>query len=260
MKNNQVDEAISLAIAGRWEDAVAVNQAIIEMSPYDADAHNRLGKALAGLGHYEEARAAYGRALELDSANIVARKNIERLANLKNEERPIKESPKIDSDFFIEETGKARIVSLHRVSPRETLAKMSAGDKACLQVMEYSLVVVNCMGEYLGEIEPRIASRLIEMMEAGNEYQAAIVSNKDDRVKVIIRETYRHPSQEGRLSFPPMAMEEPRAYLKNTMLKYDLDEDFPQEPDEPGDLEGETEPLWDEDSDAADDDDQMDID
>ena len=40
-------------------------------------------------------------------------------------------------------------------------------------------------------------------MNGGNRYQGAVSSVGEDRLFVFIKETYQHPSQKGRLSFPP---------------------------------------------------------
>ncbi len=39
-------------------------------------------------------------------------------------------------------------------------------------------------------------------MKGENEYSAAIVSATEDKVTVIVREIYQHPSQDGQVSFP----------------------------------------------------------
>ena len=40
-------------------------------------------------------------------------------------------------------------------------------------------------------------------MNGGNRYEGAVSSVGEDRLCVFIKETYQHPSQKGRLSFPP---------------------------------------------------------
>ena len=244
MKHSNTDEAIRLAMQGRWEEAVAINKSIIELAPNDVKAHNRLGKALTEMGHYAQAKEAYERVVELEPNNNIARRNLQRLSYLKEGDLVPKEVRNIDSRFFIEETNKAKMTSLYKVAPRETLVKMSAGDYAHLQIQDHKLVVVSNSGEYLGEIEPRIGQRLIYLIEGGNKYQVMIIGLRDDTVRVIIREAFRHPSQVGHTSFPTRATEELKPYLKDTLVRHDIDEDTSDEPDEPGDLEGEEEPLW----------------
>jgi len=45
-------------------------------------------------------------------------------------------------------------------------------------------------------------------------------------LKIIIRETYQHPSMRGRLSFPPKtSVAGYRAYTRDSVLRYGLEED-----------------------------------
>ena len=53
LRRQRTELAINLAMQSRWEEAVRVNQSILEVYPTDADAHNRLGKALTELGQYK---------------------------------------------------------------------------------------------------------------------------------------------------------------------------------------------------------------
>jgi hypothetical protein len=224
LRRQRSKQAITLAMQGRWREAVAANQEIIANFPTDFDAYNRLGRAYIELGEYKLAKEAYERAIELDPYNIIAQKNLNRLSYL----RKAAASPEADSDHvepqhFIEETGKTGVVDLHRLAPREVLAKMVAGDRVYLKVNGSGLSVENGRGEYLGQVEPKHSQRLVKLMAGGNRYSAAIVSSAEDRVTVIIREIYQAPSQAGQLSFPPRAAESLRPYLSDKMLRRELE-------------------------------------
>jgi hypothetical protein len=105
---------------------------------------------------------------------------------------------------FIEEAGKAGVVKLYRLAPPEVLARVMAGDRVHLKVDDPNLVVEDTIGQYLGQVEPRYGQRLARLIQGGNEYSAVIISSTEDRVTVIIRETYQHPSQSVQVSFPSM--------------------------------------------------------
>ena len=49
-RQQRTQHAIQLAMQGQWQEAAAVNRAIIAVFPNDVDAYNRLGKALTELG------------------------------------------------------------------------------------------------------------------------------------------------------------------------------------------------------------------
>lgn len=214
IRRQRSKNAIALAMQGRWREAVAANKEIIESFPNDVDAYNRLGRAHIELGEYALAKEAYTKAMELDAYNIIAQKNLRRLSYLGEAAASLEaDSDKAKPEHFIEETGKAGVVNLYRLAPREILAKIVAGDRVYLKVNDPALAVENGRGEYLGQVEPRHAQRLIKLIAGGNKYTAAIVSSAEDRVAVIIREVYQDPSQAGQLSFPPRGGEGLRPYL-----------------------------------------------
>ncbi|MBI2859907.1 MAG: tetratricopeptide repeat protein [Chloroflexi bacterium] len=205
--------AIDLAMRGQWREAVKVNQEIIDSFPGDVDAYNRLGRACMELGEYARAREAYGRTIDLDPYNTIARKNLQRLAHLKETSGAGDgERHRVEPQHFIEEIGKAGVVNLYELAPQEVLAKMVAGDAVDLKVEGTNLVAMNLSGEYLGMVELRHAQRLTRLLEGGNRYSAAVVSSADNSLSIIIREVYQHPDMAGRLSFPPKGPEEVRFY------------------------------------------------
>lgn len=220
LRRQRTKQAIALAMQGRWREAVVANQEIIESFTNDVEAYNRLGRAYIELGMYSEAREAYGRTMELDPYNTIAKKNLQRLVHLGealvNTEGV---SNQAEPQHFIEEVGKAGVVELNRLAPKETLAKMAAGDKVNLRIDGAALIVENGRGESLGHVDSRHAQRLIKLLEGGNQYAAAIVSSTEDRVTVIIREIYQDPSQAGQLSFPPKGFKSVRPYVSDKLLR-----------------------------------------
>ena len=157
LKQEKAREAIALALWKRWDKALEVNSFILSRFPDDVDAHNRLGKALIELGRYGEARDAFKRGLELYPFNTIAQKNLDRLALLEQTPTPRPNSKKVVApNLFIEESGKAGVVSLINLAPKEVLAKMAAGDPVNLQVEKNSLKVANSSGEYLGQLAPKL--------------------------------------------------------------------------------------------------------
>ena len=217
------EEAIVLAIQGRWEEAVAVNRSIIERFPGDVGAYNRLGRALAELGEFTQAKEAYSKALELAPNNAIAAKNLARLAGLPETKAPLDSGRhRVAPELFITEISKSGVVNLCNLAPTEVLARMGIGNQVHLRVEGRSLVVENDQGEYLGEVEPRHGLRLIKLIEGGNRYVAAIHSVGKDGVRVIIREEYQHPSQVGYPSFPVKATERLRPYAKEYLLRQEV--------------------------------------
>ncbi|KPK47029.1 MAG: hypothetical protein AMJ77_04365 [Dehalococcoidia bacterium SM23_28_2] len=224
-RRQRTQQAIQLAMQGQWQEAAAVNRAIIAVFPNDVDAYNRLGKALTQIGRYSEAREAYGKALELDPLNSIAQKNLSRLATLGEEASVQAEGgKKLSPQMFISEMGKTGTTVLARPASQAT-ARMTAGDEVLLRRQNNTLVVESSHGEYLGEIEPKLGRRLMKLMEGGNQYAAAIAHLNGEDVRVIIKETFQDPSQAGKLSFPPMAGEAFRPYTKEGLVRHDAEEE-----------------------------------
>jgi len=220
LKRQRSKLAIDLAMQGRWREAVAANKGIVEDFPRDVDAYNRLGRAYMELGEYSQAREAYSRTIELDPYNAIARKNLQRLSYLGEAMVSLEEeSRKVEPQQFIEEIGKAGVVNLYHLAPREVRARMVAGDKVSLKISAPNLMVENSRGEYLGQVEPKHGQRLIKLLNGGNKYSVAVVSSTEEVMTVIIREAYQDPSQAGRLSFPSKRVEELRPYVDERMLK-----------------------------------------
>jgi len=224
-KRQHADQAIQLALQGRWPEAADLNREIIEYFPGDVDAYNRLGKAQTELGRYGDAKGAYMKALEIDPLNSIAQKNLNRLASLGEQEAaPRPAGRKLSPQMFIEETGKTGVTVLVRPS-MDIAARMTAGDQVNLQRENGALVIQSIAGEYVGAVEPKLGQRLIKLMDAGNEYIAAISALDSSVVRLFIRETFQHASQTGKLSFPPTVTETVRPYVKGRLLHRDIDDD-----------------------------------
>jgi tetratricopeptide (TPR) repeat protein len=225
----QLEEiARELAGEGRWAEAIEVNQQLIERAPKDVNAFNRLGKAYFELHRYRSAYEAYGTAAAIDPANVIAQRNLSRIEPLKaidedGEIQPMQQV--IRPGIFIEEVGKTYVDDLVNVAGQEVLTELSSGNQLTIKVDGDNVGVVDQTGRYIGQVEPRLAKRLIELLELGNRYEVYVTSSSGQSVRVIIREAYKHPDMGNRLSFPRQGkVAIPRAYLRDTRL-------FRDEPD-----------------------------
>lgn len=228
LKKQWTDLAIKQAQTSQWDEAVLTNKNILQMFPGETEAYNRLGKAYSELGQYTEAREAYSQTLLYNPKNTIAKKNLDRLALLQENSPQLVHtgSGRLDPQLFIEETGKTGITELLNLASKAVLARVAVGDKVHLHVIGHTVLVRNGVGEDIGQIEPRLANRLINFMEGGNRYAAAILAMENDQVRLIIREEYQHPTMFGKVSFPSQGGGDTiRAYIKDSMVRRDHDED-----------------------------------
>ena len=226
--------AIAHATRGDWEAAVEANHQLLESGP-DTDAYNRLGKALAELGRNEEALEAYQSALSRDATNRIAERNVARLQVLvaATEERGNGKSEKASASSFIEEMGKTGHARLINVAPARQLAPLSPGDAVELSLDGEQLMAT--VGDLqLGQVEPRVGTRLAKLMKGGNRYEAAITVLDREEVRILIREVFAHPDNFDKVSFPGSTAARPggvRPDIRGSALRYDDDEES-EEPDE----------------------------
>ncbi len=229
------DAAIAHATRGEWEAAVEANRQLLEAGP-DTDAYNRLGKALAELGRDSEALEAYRQALERDATNRIAERNVARLEVLvdaKAGKRDNGKPEKASAASFIEEMGKTGHARLINVAPARRLAPLSPGDAVELTLDGEQLLAT--VGDVqIGQVEPRVGTRLAKLMKGGNRYDAAITVLDREDVRIIIREAFAHPDNFGKVSFPGSSAARPggvRPDIRGSALRYD-DEEESEEPDE----------------------------
>jgi len=197
-------EAIALAMDSKWDEAIAVNRELIQASPDNLDAYNRLGKALLEAGDPKGARAAFGRSLAVDPTNTIARKNLDRLASGNNATG----GGTLSHKMFIGDPGKSAQVSLLACASDTNGPYIAPGAPIELRVAGANLAVFNDAGHYVGTVPPQLGHRLRCMMEAGNRYGGAIVGSNGQSVRVLLHERYQDPSQRSKISFPASSVVE----------------------------------------------------
>ncbi len=223
LKKQMSEQAVKLAVSSRWLEAANVNREYLRTFGDDAEAFNRLGKALSELGQITEARNSYGKSLDMEPTNTIARRNLDRLAGLKDSSEAT--PSQLDTRLFVEETGTAGVARLQATDPAVT-ALLDAGDLVDLKVQGNAVNVHTVSGDYVGMLEPRIGLRLSKMMAAGNQYTGAMVT-AEGTMRVMLRESFKHPTMIGKVSFPAgRATQAPRAYTRKGLLRRDDDEDY----------------------------------
>ncbi|HEV2029655.1 MAG TPA: tetratricopeptide repeat protein [Candidatus Dormibacteraeota bacterium] len=219
-RSQYADEAVQLAIAGKWDEAAKLNRFIIESFGADEETQNRLGKALSELGKLKDAKAAYEAALKLNPMNSIAKKNAARINTLLHQKEGLKVGgTRVDLNLFVEEMGKT-IITLLEGGSADICSKVAAGDVAELKVDGDSIVAETSRGVKLGTLESKLARRLIKFMRGGNRYQGGVTSCDGNTVKLIVRETYQDAKFAGKPSFPMRRKREVefRPYTKESLL------------------------------------------
>jgi len=220
-RSQYAEDAVQLAIAGKWDEAVKLNRFIIESFGADEETQNRLGKALSELGKLKEAKASYEAALKINPMNSIAKKNAARINALLHQKEGLKVGgTKVDLNLFVEEMGKTIITTVEAPPTADISSKVAAGDVAELRIDGDGIYVETSRGVKIGSLEAKLARRLIKFMRGGNRYQAGLTSVDGNAVKLIIRETYQDPRFAGKPSFPMRRKREVefRPYTKESLI------------------------------------------
>jgi hypothetical protein len=220
-RSQYAEDAVQLAIAGKWDEAVKLNKFIIDNFGADEETQNRLGKALSELGKLKEAKASYEAALKINPMNSIAKKNAARINALLHQKEGLKVGgTRVDLNLFVEEMGKTVITTVDSPASADICSKVAAGDVAELKVEGDGIAAETSRGVRIGGLEAKLARRLIKFMRGGNRYQAGVTSCDGNTVKLIVRETYQDPHFAGKPSFPMRRKREVefRPYTKESLL------------------------------------------
>ena len=235
IKRQLAEQAIAQAAAGQWSDAADTNRKLLEMGA-EADAENRLAKALWELGELGSAREHYQSALALDPTNRIAERNIDRLRTLLvaagEKTVPAMDGSKAPVRIFVEETGKTGFAHLLDLPDAKKLAQVNPGDTVELKPETNRLIAMS-NGMRIGVVEPRVAARLLKLLADGNKYLAGVTSLGAQDVRIIIREIYQDPRNYGKVSFPTAAKStDLRPYTKGTLVREEMELEEDLEDDE----------------------------
>ena len=225
-RSQYADDAVQLAIQGKWDEAVKLNKFIIDSFGADEETQNRLGKALSELGKLKDAKAAYEVALKLNPMNSIAKKNAARINALLHQKEGLKVGgTRVDLNLFVEEMGKTVITTVESATNADISSKVAAGDVAELKIEGDGITAETSRGVRVGQLEPKLARRLIKFMRGGNRYQAGLTSVDGNTVKLIVRETYQDPRFAGKPSFPMRRKREVefRPYAKESLLAREVE-------------------------------------
>ena len=215
-----VEEAIQAALESRWQDALAINRALVERHGGVEETFNRIGKALTELGEHQAALDAYSQALQINPENVIAQKNVRKLRLLlESRERIAGAKGAIDVDLFAEEPGKSALTVLN--PPKSGVVIVVApGEVVELHLQDGGLQAQTTAAVVLGDVDSKIARRLVPLISTGNRYTAVVARVEESQIEIIIREAFQSTENARKSSFPVSRQrrEEFRPYAKESLL------------------------------------------
>jgi tetratricopeptide (TPR) repeat protein len=188
-------QAVNAAKTSDWDQAINFNEQILELNQKDLGALNRLGLAYLQVEKPTKAKQCFKKALEIDSSNSIAKKNLDKIKNKQ------KTAPNFSQEHFIEEPGKTKVVELHRLAGKEVLYKLSPG-QVCQLKIKNRYISVDSEGTYIGTLPEDLSFRLTKLIKRKNEYECFVHSANSKGTKVYIKEVVRSKQNENIHSFP----------------------------------------------------------
>jgi tetratricopeptide (TPR) repeat protein len=190
-------KSIEFAKKGDWESAVEANKEILQQSPQDVGALNRLGFCYIQLNRNDEAMETYQKVLSIEKVNPIAKKYLDLLKqNIK-----VKPQSKNVYEDFVEEPRKTKIVSLDRLAGSAVLSKLSVALPCTLKTKGRYVCVQTEDGEYIGSLPEDISLHLSQLIKTGNEYLCLIMSVSKQECVVFIKEKVVSPENKHIPSF-----------------------------------------------------------
>ena len=145
------------------------------------------------------------------------------------------------TSVFIQEVGKTWFDELINPASTDVLADVASGEALELKVKSRRLLVLRSDGAELGEIDPRTAERVIELMKGGNTYEVYALGQSSAGLRIILRETFRDPSQADRVSFPRQISQAGKYLRERDLLRQRDESDFYFSDEEEEEIEAEAE-------------------
>lgn len=198
METTLAQKAVAMAMAGNWEEALKLNKQIITLTPNDTEALNRLARCFYETFKVDDAVNTTKSVLKIDPTNNIAQKCLLRWKNVKpgkNRTTGLKAA-----EFFLEESGKTKIVALMNLGSPEIFKTLDSGQEAKLSAYAHKVSICDMDGKYIGRLPDDLAARLRGLLKEGCKYQVLIKSVDSKNVSVFIREL---DNSTGITSFPP---------------------------------------------------------
>ncbi len=186
MYDDLTQEAITSALVGDWEKAISINLKLLKLNPGDISTLNRTARAHVENGDLAKAKQYAKKVLTIDPDNRIAKNSLRRWEHLETMERGEKKT--MVQDFFIEEPGKTKVVSLVKLGEGGLIAKLDNGELVQLEIHQHKTCVCTLDGKYIGALPDNIVAKMFNQKSDGR-FQVCIRSVDPRDVKVFIRRT-----------------------------------------------------------------------
>ena len=228
-------QAVDAALSQDWDTAIQLHSEIIELNPNYTDAYLGLGFAYLQSGDLKKAKQNYRKALVIDSVNIIAQNNIEKINILLKKGSSVDQDDNDDTvapDTFMHIKGKTRVITLSNIGQADVVAKLKIGERVTLQVKKRRVEIRNKKGEYVGCLPDDISKRLAFFLEAKSAYEAIIKSATKNSIDIFMKETRKGAKVKNFISFPDNIQEDLKTIMNRQSPTQNPEDEDADENDE----------------------------
>ena len=178
--------AIKAALKADWQEAIQINEELLNISPDDTNIQLRLGRAYVQAGDFAKAKKIFKLILDKDPINKIALRNLELAVNQKNEES----SDATSKVGLIKEPGTSKDVSFTITDKGVTSNGLSRGDDLELKIVKSGVrVSYTKAGKevVLGNLDAPLSNKIYEAKNEGANIRAQFVSGTDKNIEMLIK-------------------------------------------------------------------------
>lgn len=201
MDINLVDQAISAALKCNWEEAIKINEQIVNEDPENTDALNRLARAHYENGNVKKAKEISKKVLSIEPSNKIAEKALDKYKNNKGGTTS-EGNHNINMSDFIEDTGTTKQTTLLNLCSDEIISSLDSGDEVLLSTHSHRVTVTTLKNRYLGKVPDDLSAKLRSLTKNGYKYRVLVKSVDKQSLKILIKEIKRGKGFENVKSFP----------------------------------------------------------
>lgn len=206
-------KAIEASLKGKWKEAIDLNLAILEKTPKDLDAKNRLGRAYLQIKEFNKAKRVFKEVLQVDPINSVALRNLKLATEGKIEHNG---KVQVDPKNLIKEPGTTTEVGMDIIAKRISADSFTPAEQLEIKVYKNKadFYKKDSHGKDLlvAFLTNDLVNRLRLVKDKEETLNAYFVSGEGKRINVLIRSSipvFKGEKQEVKPYIKPGSLDEP---------------------------------------------------
>jgi tetratricopeptide (TPR) repeat protein len=175
--------AIKAAYNQNWDEAITLNQQIIDQDENNLDASLRMGLAYLQIQDYKKAKACYSKVLEIDPINKIALDKMVLVKEKKTEDFIVP-----NSDSLLKEPGNSIEVSLDILTKGITTDKFKFDDELVLKISGKTISVHRDdeKQSLINYLPDQVVKGILKANSINAEITVKFIGGKDKKIKVLV--------------------------------------------------------------------------